>query len=529
MGNNCSCLNDITSLCSEDLSRQGNNEGINNYINNNPKVNLSNYAISEKYDPMIKHKNTFNDRNSANSNQISPKNINNNNKKKRLDNNNHKNNNISLARKKSNNSHNGQYINNKNNINNVNNNKKENENTTSDQNMNLQKSTEISNDINNDPLQKLYIKLHKYFLKIITKKHFLKNLNKYKQEGDNLFNLCLQKIYTSNEKLSKAEQSCKIKYNKNGYKDFYPNITQEDEQKMKYIPKESKTIDNSIIINYLNNYTDYSYNNDINTNTNTNTNININNINWIYKGQVDIHNIPNGYGVKYTKNGIKQEGYWKEGQLVGWSQSIDNQGNILIGPFVEGKLTGKGIKYCFVNNTLYKGDIIENKKEGKGEEFSSEGKFVGNFANDKKNGEGKMEYSLSGDTYEGNYKDDLFDGKGHYIWKISGQEYTGEYKNGLMHGKGLYEWSEGEYYRGDFVNGKKEGSGEMHWANGRSFIGPFVNGRPQGIGIFDNGMNYKGEMEFIDGKLNREYLNKKYRGSESNSLASSLEVIDSYL
>ena len=170
MGNNCSCLNDITSLCSEDLSRQGNNEGINTYINNNPKVNLSNYAISEKYDPMITQKNTFNDRNSANSNQISPKNINNNNKKKRLDNNNHKNNNISLARKKNNNNPNGQYINNKNNINNVN--KKENENTTSDQNMNLQKSTEMSNDINNDPLQKLYIKLHKYFLKIIKKKVF---------------------------------------------------------------------------------------------------------------------------------------------------------------------------------------------------------------------------------------------------------------------------------------------------------------------------------------------------------------------
>ena len=42
MGNNCSCLSNITSLCSEDLSRQGNNEGINTYINNNPKVNLSN-------------------------------------------------------------------------------------------------------------------------------------------------------------------------------------------------------------------------------------------------------------------------------------------------------------------------------------------------------------------------------------------------------------------------------------------------------------------------------------------------------
>ena len=112
------------------------------------------------------------------------------------------------------------------------------------------------------------------------------------------------------------------------------------------------------------------------------------------------------------------------------------------------------------------------------------------------------------------------------IWKTTGKEYTGDYKNGPMHGKGLYEWSEGEYYRGDFVKGKKEGSGEMHWANGRSFAGSFVNGRPQGIGIFDNGINYKGEMQFIYDKLNRVYLNKKYRGSESNSLASSIDRND---
>ena len=140
-----------------------------------------------------------------------------------------------------------------------------------------------------------------------------------------------------------------------------------------------------------------------------------------------------------------------------------------------------------------------------------------------------MIFALSGDIYEENYKDDLFDGKGHYKYNMSGQEYTGEYKNGLIHGKGLYEWSEGEFYRGNFVNGKKEGNGEMHWADGRSFIGPFINGRPQGIGIFDNGLNYKGEMEFIDGKLNRDYLSKKYRGSESNSLQSSLDRNDNYL
>ena len=519
MGNNCSCLSDITSLCSEDLSRQGNNnEAISTIINNNPKQNLSNYSMLEKYDPMISQRNTSNEMNSINSNQIgSSKNQkkikNNNNNNKKINNNNTNN--------SSNKKNTGKNKNNKTNIitiNNTNNNTNTNikvlDNKKFEQYLNSPKGKEMPKKISNNQSYELYLKLHKYFLKIITKKVFLKNIKKYKQEGDNLFKLCVQKIYTSNEMLSKVEQSCKIKYVKNGYKEFYPNITQDEEEKMKYIPNASKTIDNSIIINYQN------------VEDNASNNNNINNITWIYKGQADINNIPNGYGVKYVKNGSKQEGYWKEGQLIGWSQSIDFLGNILIGPFIDGKLTGKGIKYSFLNNMFYKGDIVENKKEGKGEEYTSEGKFSGNFVNDKKNGEGKMEYSLSGDTYEGNYKDDLFDGKGHYIWKISGQEYTGEYKNGLMHGKGLYEWSEGEYYRGDFVNGKKEGNGEMHWANGRSFIGPFVNGRPQGIGIFDNGMNYKGEMEFLDGKLNREYLNKKFRGSESNSLASSLDRND---
>ena len=89
----------------------------------------------------------------------------------------------------------------------------------------------------------------------------------------------------------------------------------------------SKTIDNSIIINYQNVEDNASNNNDIN------------NITWIYKGQADINSIPNGYGVKYVKNGSKQEGYWKEGQLIGWSQSINFLGNILIGPFIDGKLT----------------------------------------------------------------------------------------------------------------------------------------------------------------------------------------------
>lgn len=76
-----------------------------------------------------------------------------------------------------------------------------------------------------------------------------------------------------------------------------------------------------------------------------------------------------------------------------------------------------------------------------------------------------------------------------------------------MDGKGLYKWNEKEYYKGEFKKGIKEGIGEMKWANGRRFIGPFRNGKPNGKGIFDNGLNLKLEMEFINGKLKRENKN----------------------
>ena len=463
MGNTCTCLNNMSSLCSEDLSRANNNA--NNYINNNPTKNISNNEKMENYETII----SINDIKSVNSTNI--KNV------KTRNNDNIKNN----------------EKNTKNTISN-----------TTDTINNLEKNfynPKINNKHNN-----ISLKLQKYILRIITKNKFMKNINKYKKDGCKLFNICIDNIHKSNEILLKAESACKIKYNKEGYKQFYENIKKDEEEKMKYIPKESEIIEDSIII---------KYNNEIENN--------IKDIKWIYKGQINIKSEPNGYGLKYYRNGIKEEGYFKEGELKGWSQIIDHKGDIIMGNFENGKVNGKGMKYSYINNILYKGDIVNDKKEGKGEEITNETIYNGYFINDKKNGKGKMINNISGDIYEGNFKDDLFDGEGHYIYKISGQEYKGEYKNGLMHGKGLYEWNQCEYYKGNFVNGKKEGYGEMHWSDGRTYIGPFINGRPQGIGIYDNGFNYKGEMEFINVKLNREYISKNYEIFDTNSQQSSFE------
>ena len=463
MGINCSCLSNITNLCTEDLSRAANDED--NRIKNNRSRNIANKERADDFESII----SSNDIRTLNSTKTNSKNL------------------TKYKSKEKNSFYN-----------------------TSDSINNLEKNFKNFN--NSKSQNKINIKLQKYILRIITKRKFMKNINKYKEERNKLFNICVDIIYKSNELLIKAETSCKIKYKKNGFNQFYENISNEEKEKMIYIPEESKTIENTVII---------KYNNELDRNPKD--------INWIYKGQADIHSMPNGFGVKYNRNGLKEEGYWKEGTLTGWSQVIDYKGNIIMGPFDNGIVTGKGMKYSYINNALYKGDIVNDKKEGKGEEITNEGVYSGYFMNDKKNGKGKLINNISGDIYEGNFKDDLFDGEGHYIYKISGQEYTGEYKNGLMHGKGLYEWSQGEYYKGNFVNGKKEGNGEMHWADGRSYIGPFLNGRPQGIGIYDNGINYKGEMEFINGKLNRDYINKNYDRFDTNSYQSSSEQSNRFL
>ena len=352
----------------------------------------------------------------------------------------------------------------------------------------------------NEPKNKICITLHKYFVSLITRRKYKQNIKTFQNEKMLLHKKCLNMIYKANPFLKKLEKVTQINYTPDGFKKYYPE--EKDIEKMKFIPQK-ESFDNCLIIFYEDD--DSS---------------SIDNMLWIYQGQVNRKGDPHGFGEKIYKNGIKEKGYWKEGEFFGWSMKYNSTNkDIFIGPFYGDKgLSGLGEKFTWKKKLVYKGEFIDGEKSGKGEEDSNEGKFVGNFYHDKKNGKGKMFYKISGDTYEGDYKNDLFDGQGHYIWKLTGQEYTGEYKNGQMHGKGLYEWSEGEFYKGNFVNGKKEGEGELHWGNGRSYIGQFSNGRPNGIGIYDNGINFRGEMEFVDGKMNINYLKRNYSHSSMSTI-----------
>ena len=502
----CTCLNDSTTPESEDLSRNNKEKK-----ENRPKMILDKNNTIESIDPLSSQREKESKSTTLSSNYKKNSIVS-------LRNSNYKQNNQKEKKKiknLKNNFNNKKNNNNKNNNNNIKiNNKDKNLITKKPSVKNISKEgfvnenfknffhtsegQDMTLNINEYP-NKLCITLHKYLVSLITKREFKKNIKYYVEEGNELYKNCVDNIYEVNPNLKKWEINSPIKYTPDGYLKYYSD--EKDIEKMTF-NKPKECFDNCIIINYSENESH-----------------SIDNMQWVYKGQVSKLGQPHGFGEKLFKNGIKQKGFWKNGQMYGWGEEIDNQGNIYIGPFYYNEgITGKGEKFTFKKKILYKGEFVKGQKSGMGEENSNEGKYMGNFYKDKKYGKGKMIYKISGDIYEGDYKDDLFDGNGHYIWKTTGQEYKGEYKKGLMHGKGLYEWSEGEFYRGNFVNGKKEGDGELHMGNGRIFIGPFTNGRPNGIGIFDNGINFKGEMEFIDGKMNINYMKRRYTTSSLNSV-----------
>ena len=542
MGNEiCTCLNNLMDADSEDLSREQNENNNNNSkkntkkkVNKKPKVvlNLKDSLDSENPLQSLKekdsistninseYKNTLTSHNPPTQREQTNKkkpNIKNNNT-----NNNNANNNNNLTNKNNNiNNNTKSNASNNNTNNNINRNNKNNnikkeekiKKESIDFNKILNREQMVSENFNkffnsqngqemilnmDQAKNKICITLHKYFVSLITRRRYKKNYKYFQEERKSLFQKCIELIFDANPNLQKLENISPLKYTPDGYLKYYPD--QKDQEKMKFDPQK-ESFDNCIIINYE-----------------EDDSSSLDKMLWIYSGQVNKIGLPHGLGEKTFKNGKKEKGYWKLGEMSGWGMVLDVGGSIFIGPFFDGKgVTGLGEKFTLRKKAYYKGEFMDGEKSGKGEEDSNEGYFVGSYYHDKKNGKGKMIYKLSGDEYEGDYKNDLFDGKGHYIWKTTGQQYTGDYKNGMMHGKGVFEYSEGEYYKGDFVNGKKEGEGELHMGNGRSYIGPFVNGRPNGIGIFDNGINFKGEVEFADGKMDINFMKKKYIDKENKN------------
>ena len=226
----------------------------------------------------------------------------------------------------------------------------------------------------------------------------------------------------------------------------------------------------------------------------------IENAEYCYKGSIDLTNNKKcGPGELIFSDGTQKIGYFYEDIFVGWNTYIDKNGTIYVGLFDNNNLNGKGLKYIYENDHLYKGDFVNGLRHGFGKDYRKNVRYEGEFVEDKKCGKGQIMF-LSGDEYKGEFKDNKFNGYGRYKWK-NGEEYIGYYLNGKFHGEGLHKWGNNEYYKGQFINGIRQGKGEIGLSSGKRIIVNFDKGKPHGIGTYYDDEGNQCKIEFDNGKI----------------------------
>lgn len=234
--------------------------------------------------------------------------------------------------------------------------------------------------------------------------------------------------------------------------------------------------------------------------------------------------LKNGQG-KYTQaNGNVYKGGWKDDKMDGQGKCTFADGEIYEGEVKGNKYDGQG-KYTYANGDVYEGEWKDNLRNGQGkytyadgrvvtgiwkddkliEETTvatntskestettattsdvimvtdqpyNNGKYTGEWKNDKPNGQGKMTYS-NGDVYEGEWKDGNGTGYGVYKW-ASGAFYEGEWKDGNRTGYGKFTFTNGDVYEGEFKDDNFNGQGKYKYINGDSFEGIYKDGKANG-------------------------------------------------
>ena len=129
------------------------------------------------------------------------------------------------------------------------------------------------------------------------------------------------------------------------------------------------------------------------------------------------------------------------------------------------------------NNGKYEGNFKNNKKHGIGTYTWTNGdKYNGLFKNDYKTS--GTYTSKDGTTFSGKFLNgEYLKGRQLYVGKWAGNKYLGDFKNWERHGKGTYFWKNGDKYIGQFKNGKMHGTGTLTYKNGKIDKGTWENGK----------------------------------------------------
>ena len=190
----------------------------------------------------------------------------------------------------------------------------------------------------------------------------------------------------------------------------------------------------------------------------------------------------NGQGTLIHVGGAKYAGQFKDGSYNGQGSFTWGNGEKYVGEFRDGEYNGRGVEYL-KDGMVSRSGVWENgkfvqaqaqsrlpacswfgvKDNCVGETTLTNGKYVGEFKDDKPNGQGTLKYR-DGSQYVGEFKDGHRNGQGTHT--VRNWTYVGEFKRDRYDGLGTLTSSGGGKYVGEFKDNSYYGRGIEYSADG---------------------------------------------------------------
>lgn len=158
----------------------------------------------------------------------------------------------------------------------------------------------------------------------------------------------------------------------------------------------------------------------------------------------------------------------------------------------EGPLDAAGLKhglgrFFYPNGDRYEGQWVRNEKQGRGTYFFANGdRYDGEFQAGVKEGTGQY-FFANGDVCEGEWRGGTFCGEGSMRTKADGRLFKGSFQKGLPHGACELWGPQGLIYRGTWRTGVPHGEDALFHpprGSGDEYRGPFEDGLMHGRGEY---------------------------------------------
>ena len=170
-----------------------------------------------------------------------------------------------------------------------------------------------------------------------------------------------------------------------------------------------------------------------------------------------------------------------------------------VGEFTNNKREGFGVKKMdgwAMNEILDINEYVDDKQHGMGIRVYKNGsKYIGEFTDDVATGFG-MFFTADGEKYVGRVVRDLPTGEGEWFDEDDRpiERGTGVKVSLSSEDEGTIDYVNGDHYKGAILNGKPHGQGEFVHYNGTTLWGTFVNGEPtKGLAKYPSGNQYEGQ------------------------------------